>query len=176
LAAAARPGQDRGVPLPVAVRELEPTDLVDLEWTGGPQHLAAIAGDLGAAAEGDLVQLVVELPNGRLVGLGAVDFRPARDAGTLWMLSVHELVQGMGIGTALIRALEERVVAEGRHRARIAVEHDNPRAAALYRRLGYAEAGSELQSWPAAHGTVYVTVCTVLERRLGATGTPDPRR
>jgi ribosomal protein S18 acetylase RimI-like enzyme len=46
------------------------------------------------------------------------------------------------------------------------VEHDNPRARALYERIGYTEAGAALDSWPVAGGRTYVTACTIMERRL----------
>jgi ribosomal protein S18 acetylase RimI-like enzyme len=90
------------------------------------------------------------------------------------MLSVHEVLQGLGIGTGLIRALERRTVLATRGRARINVEHDNPRARTLYRRLGYREVGSTLDAWPVAGGKTYVTVCTILERDLGP-GEPPTR-
>jgi ribosomal protein S18 acetylase RimI-like enzyme len=79
---------------------------------------------------------------------------------------VHELFQGMGVGTSLIRALEQRIVDRGLRSARLAVEHDNPRAAALYRRLGYRELGSSLDTWPIAGGRTFVTVCALLEHDL----------
>ncbi len=109
---------------------------------------------------------MVALPNGRLIGFGGVDFRKFDDAGTIWMLSVHETWQSLGVGTVLIRALEEAILAHGRSTAVIGVEHDNPRARHLYERLGYRERGSELDSWPAGDNRIYVTVCTVLRRRL----------
>jgi ribosomal protein S18 acetylase RimI-like enzyme len=106
------------------------------------------------------------VPNGCLVGFGAVDLRRSSDSGTLWMLSVRDSWQSLGVGTRLIRTLEERILAGGRDVAIITVEHDNPRAAALYRRLGYVEAGSELDSWSIGRNRTYVTVCSVLRRRL----------
>lgn len=152
--------------IPLNVRELQPEDLPDLDWTGGPEHRQAIADDLSIAQSGGLAQLVVALPNRRLIGFGGVDFRKYDDAGTIWMLSVHETWQSLGVGTVLIRALEQRILARGRSIGRIAVEHDNPRARHLYERLGYREHGSELDSWPTGQGRIYVTVCTVLRRRL----------
>jgi ribosomal protein S18 acetylase RimI-like enzyme len=159
------------VDLPVTVRDLEPTDLPALGWTGDAQHLTAIAGDLAAAWAGQVIQLVVELPNAQLVGFGAVDFRRAPGFGLIWMLSVHELLQSLGLGTMLITALEDRIRQHGRDHARIAVEQDNPRAAALYRRLGYTECGSVVDSWPIGAHRHYVTVCSLLERRLPAPST-----
>lgn len=160
------PRHDRPVEIPLSVRDLDPTDLPELVWTGGPEHLSAIARDLEVSLAGEVAQLVVALPNGRLVGFGAADFRKTHDSGTIWMLSVHEMVQSLGIGSLLISALEQRILTHGRRLARLGVEHDNPRAAALYHRLGYRECGSELDSWPIAAGRSFVTVCRLLERRL----------
>ena len=95
-----------------------------------------------------------------------MDFRTPDESGTIWMLSVHEAWQSLGVGTLLIRALEQRILAVGRIVARIGVEHDNPRARALYLRLGYRESGSELESWPIGAGRRYVTVCQVLATKL----------
>jgi ribosomal protein S18 acetylase RimI-like enzyme len=152
--------------LALTVRDLQPEDVGDLEWSGGPTHVDAVAAELEASLAGDSALLVVVLPNGRLAALGGVDFRKGSGVGVLWMLSVHETLQSLGIGTLLIHALEDRARARGCRVARIAVEHDNPRATALYRRLGYVECGSEVQSWPVSGQRTYVTVCRLLERPL----------
>jgi len=154
------------VKLPVHFRDLEPNDLADLDWSGGPEHLRTVASLLAPQAAGDVVLLVGMLPNGRLVALGGLDLRSTPGPGLLWLLAVHETLQSLGVGSALIRALEERAAAAGSNRARLRVEHDNPGAAALYRRLGYAEVGTVLESWPVAGGRTYVTVSSVLEREL----------
>jgi ribosomal protein S18 acetylase RimI-like enzyme len=151
--------------LTLTLRDLQPDDLGDLEWSGGPEHIVALAGALQASFTGEVALVVVELANGRLIANGAVDFRRDPDVGRLEMLSVHETFQDLGVGTWLIRALEERVRAAGRSKAELTVEHDNPRAGALYRRLGYREVGSALESWPSGGGT-YVTVTTVLQHDL----------
>lgn len=154
--------------LKITVRRLEPADLPDLEWSGGAEHLRAVADALQASYAGDTAMLVIELANGRLVALGGIDFRGAPETGVLWMLAVQERLQGLGLGTRLIAALEAEALARGRRQARLTVEHDNPRAANLYRRLGYAERGSALESWPVADGRTYVTVGLVFERSLGS--------
>jgi len=154
--------------LTLTVRDFEPEDLADMEWSGGPEHLTALAETLQASFAGEAAMVVVALPNGRLIANGGVDFRKYADAGLIWMLSVHETFQGMGVGTWMIQALEDRIVARGLATARMGVEHDNPRAAALYRRRGYREVGAEVESWPTSGGRTYVTVCTVLERDLSS--------
>jgi ribosomal protein S18 acetylase RimI-like enzyme len=153
--------------LQLRFRELEPADLVDLDWSGGPEHLRVVTEALGAAYAGSVALRVGELDNGSLVALGGVDFRPRPGAGVLWMLSVHDRLQSLGIGTRLIGELERATRREGRRRAELTVELDNPRASALYRRLGYVEVGPALDHWPVAGGRTYVAACTRLARDLG---------
>jgi len=154
------------VKLRLTVRDLEPPDLGDLDWSGGAEHVRTMAEALQASWTGDVEALVVALANERLVASGVVDFRPEPGAGVLSLLSVHEQLQSLGLGTRLVAALEKRVRRRGLTRARLAVEHDNPRALALYRRLGYREVGSKVESWPATGGRTWVTVSRVLEHDL----------
>jgi len=49
--------------------------------------------------------------------------------------------QGGGIGTALVRWLQQAATDAGAERLRLSVAYQNPRAQALYRRLGFEEAG-----------------------------------
>lgn len=150
----------------VIFRALEPSDLSDLDWSGGPEHLTAIAEVLPLMVADEAEYVVGELPNGRLVAAGGADLRPVAEAGVLWQLAVHPLLQGLGVGTAMIADLEDRVARRGRTEARLSVELDNPAAHRLYRRLGYREHGSALDSWPVADGRRYVTVTTVLRKPL----------
>jgi ribosomal protein S18 acetylase RimI-like enzyme len=157
------------VKLRLSVRDLEPPDLADLDWSGGSEHVRALAAALQASYAGEMSVLVIALANERLVAVGAVDFRPEPGAGVLSMLSVHEHLQSLGLGTRLVAALEKRVRKRGLARVQLGVEHDNPRALALYWRLGYREVGSRVESWPVAGGRSYVTVSAVLERALDPT-------
>ena len=147
-------------------RDLEPADLSDLDWSGGSEHITAVAAALEASYADQVAMLVGCLPNDRLIAIGGVDFRPSEDSGTLWMLAVHERFQSLGVGTELISALEQKIIDHGRPLARIMVEHDNARARTLYERLGYGETGAMLDSWPVAGGRTYVTACAIMERRL----------
>jgi ribosomal protein S18 acetylase RimI-like enzyme len=56
-------------------------------------------------------------------------------------LAVHRALQSCGIGTILIEASEQRIRARGLHRAELGAEECNPRARALYERLGYIAYG-----------------------------------
>ncbi len=50
--------------------------------------------------------------------------------------------QGDGIGGALVRWLQEAAADAGANRLRLSVAYNNPRAQALYRRLGFEDAGN----------------------------------
>lgn len=152
--------------LRVGFRDLAAEDLADLEWSGNPAHLRGVAEALTAAYTGRVELIVGALGNGRLVALGGVDYRPHPGAGLLWILIVRETLRSLGVGTALIGALEDRARRRGCRRVRLSVEHDNPPAARLYHRLGYRAVGTGLEWWPLDERRTYVTVTTVLERQL----------
>jgi ribosomal protein S18 acetylase RimI-like enzyme len=141
-------------------------DLGDLEWSGGSEHITALADALQRSYAGEVDLVLVQTSNRLPVAVGAVDFTKHDDAGELWMLSVHEHWQSLGVGTVLITALEHRVRDRGLPRATLGVEHDNPRAAALYRRLGYRETGMVVEGWPIGGGRQYATVCFSMVKEL----------
>jgi ribosomal protein S18 acetylase RimI-like enzyme len=63
------------------------------------------------------------------------------DATEISNVHVHHEARGRGIGTGLIRAAEQLVAVRGGDLVVVGVSEDNPRAAALYTRLGYRDAG-----------------------------------
>jgi ribosomal protein S18 acetylase RimI-like enzyme len=163
------------VPVPeitmrLEVRDLGPGDLESCGWAGTATHLAAIARALERARLGEAEYLAACPPSGLPVGLGAIDYAKTPGAGTIWMLEVHPALQSCGIGTVLIRAAEQRIRARGLHQAELGVEDINPRARALYERLGYAAYGSEPDSWDqqAVDGTIsrYETTLTLMRKKL----------
>lgn len=85
--------------------------------------------------------------DGRILGIGGVDYTQSDGTGTLWQLPVHPDHQSQGIGTALIGALEQRARDRGCGVAELSVEKDNPRARSLYERLGYQLIGEVRESW-----------------------------
>jgi ribosomal protein S18 acetylase RimI-like enzyme len=157
------------VVLPLTIRDLARNDLPSCTWTGSPESDFAAA--LDRAGRGEIEYLVVCPPSGLPVAVGGIDYAVSAGAGTLYQLAVHGTVQSLGIGTLLIGAAEQRVRARGRHRAELAVELNNPRARALYQRLGYIAYGSRPEEWDeqADDGSVrrYRTVCTLMRKELG---------
>ena len=109
-------------------------------------------------------------PSSLPVALGGIDYTKNPGAGTLWQLAVHGALPSCGIGTILIQAAEQRIRARGLHRAELGVEEHNPRARALYERLGYTAYGREPESWDkeAPDGTItrYDTVLTLMRKEL----------
>lgn len=59
----------------------------------------------------------------------------------LGFLQVEPDCRGQGIGSALLRCAEQRCLERGVARLGMGVAEDNPRALALYERLGYTDTG-----------------------------------
>ena len=155
------------VVVPLTVRDLTRKDLPSCGWWGSPRMLTQVAGALGRA---DVEYLAACPPSGFPVAIGRIDYARSPGAGTLEQLAVHGALQSCGIGTILIQAAEQRMRARGLRRAELAVEESNPRARALYERLGYASYGQEPASWDeeGLDGKVfrYETVCTLMRKAL----------
>lgn len=107
--------------------------------------------------EGSVAYLVAWLEE-RPVGHGLIHWAGARDAEVrallghcpeIYSLAVVEELQSRGIGTRLVRALEELAARRGFARAGLAVALANPAARSLYERLGYrkADIGTFIDRW-----------------------------
>jgi ribosomal protein S18 acetylase RimI-like enzyme len=156
--------------VPLTIRDLTAEDLPACAWSGSRSHLASVAAALERARLGEVDYLAACPPSGLPVAIGGVDYAKTPGAGTLWQLSVHRALQSCGIGTILIQAAEQRIRARGLRRAELGVEERNPRARALYERLGYVAYGREPDAWdeeaPDGSITRYETVCTLMRKEL----------
>ncbi|GGM13062.1 hypothetical protein GCM10010129_66410 [Streptomyces fumigatiscleroticus] len=85
-------------------------------------------------------------------------------------LAVAEHLRSRGIGGALVRRAEELARRRGHTAVGLGVADDNPRAAALYARLGYRPLTAYLDRWSCtgADGTLheYADPCTFLVKEL----------
>ena len=155
------------IQLPVTVRDLTLSDLATCAWSGGPLHLDVVAASIRAE---DFDYLAVCPPSGLPLAIGGVDFRPRPGAGEITQLGVHPAVRSCGLGTILITALEERIRARGHTVAELGVETVNPRARALYERLGYRAFDTVRTGWDqqTADGVVYryETDCVEMRKHL----------
>lgn len=158
------------VVIPLTIRDMTPGDLASCAWLGPATHLASVASALERARDGEMDYLAVCPPSGLPVAIGGANYPKNPSAGTLRQLAVLPALQSCGIRTMLIEALEQRIRARGLHQAELAVEETNPRASALYKRLGYVTYSREPRSWdqegPAGSITRYETVCTLMRKNL----------
>ena len=158
------------VTMPLTVRDMTEADLPELACFY-PRHVfETMPAEIERARTGVVDHLVVCTPAGVPVAKGAVNWDEIPGAGVISTLSVRAELRSVGIGTVLIQASEERMRARGLSRSEIGAEENNPRARALYERLGYVAYGSELASWDQqdADGAVrkYETTCTLLRKDL----------
>ncbi|MEW2354950.1 GNAT family N-acetyltransferase [Spirillospora sp. NPDC029432] len=153
-----------------SVRDLVHEDLPSCTWAGSGTHLAHVADALERRHRGEVDYLAICPPSNLPVAIGGVDYAPSPEAGSLWQFSVHPALRSCGIGTALVRAAEKRILERGLYWAELGVEESNPRARALYERLGYVAYDRRPEAWDAEapDGSVirYETICTLMRRRL----------
>jgi ribosomal protein S18 acetylase RimI-like enzyme len=158
------------ISVPLLIRDLARSDIDALGWSGGPSHLVAVGRQLARVAAGEADYLVACPPSGLPVGTAGIDYAPVPGTGIIHQVAVHGALQSCGIGTLLMSAAEDRISARGCAEARLTVEHSNPRARALYERLGYVACGDEPGEWdedgPDGTVTRYRTMCTVMRKPL----------
>lgn len=158
------------VVLKLSVRDLVPADLAHCGWSGSDQHLASVAKQLERARLGEVDYLAVCPPTDLPLAKGGVDYRVKEGVGTLWQLAVHPALQSCGIGTLLVEAAEQRIRRRGLLQAELGVEENNPRARALYERLGYVAFDRRPDSWdaqaPDGSSYRYETMCTLMRKDL----------
>ncbi|MBD0693672.1 GNAT family N-acetyltransferase [Streptomyces sp. CBMA123] len=159
-----------GIRPALTVRALTDADLPSCGWSGSAKHVRDLVRQVRRAESGEIDYLAACTPDGHPVALCGIDYASAPGAGILWQLGVHPDLRSRGIGTLLIRAAERRIAARGLGRAELAVEEDNPRARALYERLGYGAFGRAPDSWDVedADGTLHrhETMCTLMRKPL----------
>ncbi|REH36253.1 ribosomal protein S18 acetylase RimI-like enzyme [Kutzneria buriramensis] len=156
--------------MPLTVRDLTPEDVPACPWSGGRLHLEQLHVQLARAGDGVVDYLAVCGPADLPVAIGGVDYVARPGSGVLWQLAVMPALQSCGIGTILINAAEERILRRALSTAELSVEEDNPRARALYERLGYRAYGTEKDGWdvegPDGTTVWYDTVCTLMRKEL----------
>jgi ribosomal protein S18 acetylase RimI-like enzyme len=154
----------------LVVTDLTFDDLPHVWWAGNAAHVRGLRATVERAARGEIDYLAVRAPSGLPVTIGGIMYGRHEGAGEPWQLSTHGSLQGLGLGTRLIAEAEKRIAERGLRRAVIGVEDDNPRARALYERLGYREFGCEEASWEVEDENgarqTKITECTLLEKIL----------
>lgn len=98
-----------------------------------------------AAAEG-LCLVARETPSDRILGFALARREPCCQAHLL-ALAVDPFVQGQGVGTALLRSVQEEMMLTGAMDLRLEVRCDNPRAQSFYARHGFAPEGVQSHAY-----------------------------
>lgn len=129
-------------PTSIVMREVRATDSDHLRMNCWPNRSFLTIYNL-------VTRTIRNTADGRGLGLvvvGADDVALAYGQYTLWPtcaeisdLIVTETLRGQGVGTALIQMLINRARRWGATTFEIGVAMDNPRAAALYRQLGFED-------------------------------------
>jgi len=161
---------DHEGPAGLLVDGLVRADLPLLGWSGSSAHLVSVGRALDRVESGEVEYLVVRAPCGYPIAKGMIDYAVTPRTGTLSQLVTVGEVRGLGIGAHLIAMAEARMRERGARMAELGVDVDNPRARALYDRLGYSEVGRESAAWNVedANGELilYETELAVLSKRL----------
>jgi len=134
-------------PESLSVTPLTNNDLPDIEWSGNQGHTDAVRKALERVEGGGVDYLAVRDKDGKPIAIGGVDYEVNVGTGTLWQLATREDFRGLGIGSRLIAELEQKIINRGISSASLSVETNNPRAKALYERLGYKQYGQDQESW-----------------------------
>ncbi len=126
----------------VVVRRCTAVDAATMD-ARDPAARGYALGALARQQAGETDFLVAELA-GLIVGSGELTRTEPAELKSLW---VEPSARSRGVGSAIVRAAEKLVVErgvvgpDGRWRLVMGVGVDNPRAAALYERLGYVRSG-----------------------------------
>ena len=158
------------VTVALVVRDLTEVDLEALQWSGGAIHIVAVRKELDRVTLGEAEYLVAAARSDLPIGKAAIDYARLDGAGTVHQAAVHPALQSCGIGTLLFGEAERRIRARGLAYAELRVEQINPRARALYERLGYTAYGEAPVEWdqegPAGEIVRYHTICTLMRKLL----------
>ncbi len=139
----------------IVVRQVTEEDLIALEWEGEYSHYRNIYADaFERARQGRSVLWIAELPRVGLIGqvfIQLVCDRPELADGYfrayLYGFRVREAYRSRGIGTHLMKIVEEDLQKRGFHAVTLNVARDNNRARQLYERHGYRLVAPEPGIW-----------------------------
>jgi len=156
------------------VDDLTEADLPCLGWSGTRLHLVSVRRALERVRSGEVEYLAVRAPNGDPIAKVGIDRAATPGAGTLWQMAPIQELRGLGIGTHLISAAENRIRNRGLTVAKLDVEVDNPRAQTLYERLGGPRDKPPTASWdvedPDGRTSLYETEVATLRKGLKTGG------
>jgi ribosomal protein S18 acetylase RimI-like enzyme len=129
------------------IDDLTLDDLDKISWSGTPTHIRYVKESLERVERGEVDYLAVRDVNGNPISIGGVDYKAHKDAGTMWQIITKESLRGLGVGSRLIKELENKIKSRGINVAMLGVEKENIKAQDLYKKLGYEVCGETKDSW-----------------------------
>lgn len=151
------------------IRDLIEKDLDNASWTGGKRHIQYLKREYARTLIGQS-QMLVAIADGEFVGIGCVDFEKTTRAGHIHMFNVKEGFRGAGIGSKMMDAFEESIMAKNLPKVELFVETHNVKAKQLYERRGYFVVRTQEETWesdaPGGGLEMYTTDVFVMEKNL----------
>jgi ribosomal protein S18 acetylase RimI-like enzyme len=139
----------------VMIRQVTQADLAGLEWEGEYTHYRQIYIETFKRVERGLALIwVLELPEQKIIGQALVqlvsDRKELADGATrayIFAFRIRPAYRNRGLGSRLLKIIEDDLITRGYIRATLNVAKDNPRALALYEHHGYVVVAEESGNW-----------------------------
>lgn len=129
----------------VRIRLADKSDLHEMEWEGEYQHFRTVYADVyDRSRRGLALMWVADLPGEGLLGQAFVQLKMSDRSSAdghkrayLHSFRVRPAARGQGLGTAIMRHVEEDLLRRGFRELTLNVAEENEGALRLYLRLGY---------------------------------------
>jgi ribosomal protein S18 acetylase RimI-like enzyme len=139
----------------VIIRPLQEKDLLALEWDGEFSHFRRLYADSFIKMQrGDNVMWVADLPGTGIIGQVFIQLDCSRpdmangcDRAYLYSFRVQPAFRNLGLGSRIIKTVEQDLIEKGYNTLTLNVAKDNPRARKLYERHGFLVTGHEPGVW-----------------------------
>jgi ribosomal protein S18 acetylase RimI-like enzyme len=139
----------------VSIRRMTREDLPALEWNGEFKHFRNVYKSVyHRMQQGGADAWVAESAQGEIIGqvfLQYMSDRPELADGWnrayLYSFRIKPLYRSLGLGTRMLRVLEDALIARHYHHVTLNVARDNPDAIRLYKRQGFQIIAEEPGIW-----------------------------
>jgi len=139
----------------VSIRRMTREDLPALEWNGEFRHFRNVYKSVyHRMQQGGADAWVAESAQGEIIGqvfLQYMSDRPELADGWnrayLYSFRIKPLYRSRGLGTRMLRVLEDALIARHYHHVTLNVARDNPDAIRLYKRQGFQMIAEEPGVW-----------------------------
>jgi ribosomal protein S18 acetylase RimI-like enzyme len=139
----------------IQIRKLRPEDLPGLEWGGELAHFRNIFSQTYQQYQtGEAVMWVAEHPPTGIIAQVFIQLgKPSIGSGNgdlrvyLFGFRVREAYRNLGLGSRILKMVEEDLKQQGYRWVTLNVSQDNPAARRLYERFGYRVVGVEPGRW-----------------------------